>query len=738
MANNRINKYIGALAFGTVLLAFPGCTDTWDDHYNNSGSAVDATQTLWEQIISNPEYSRFADIARNAKYYKDQEHPVEGYTVADLLNSGQVNTLWLPDNSAITEAEYEKWMAMAQNPASGFEVLQQFFGNHIALWRRNISEPGVDTVKMINGKHLVFDKSNRTLEGIKLTDFNIPSANGVMHVISGVAPFHYNFYEHLKNGIVESGFRLDSLRNYVLERDTTYFSQYASIEGITDAMGRPTYVDSVYYTSNRLFYSSYYLPVQNSDKWPMAELGFKANINHEDSMFIMLMPTNDAWKAAYSKLSPSHVYATQYDNKETGNIGTSAKVDLSKDVPGRGVADWTDMSIKMDVISTLVFNVHKQPKLVSGGPLWTLDEFIADKGSSPEYLLNTYGDTIRNTASWNKSDLFNGKLIKMSNGYGYEVSSWDYPWQFVKPDVCVETDGDGVFYQSTMESSTKFKAQKDHAVDFLNYNKKKITDVYGEISNNKFYHLEAVSTGAPTAEVKLRGNDATAYVPDANVMSGEYEVQLVMVPKWYKEISNGIPSQYYEKDTVLIDSEGRYVNVARDEDGKVIRDEDGQLIVINPSIFLKDKTPDPKPDTELGAGEEGDGDDNGEIDPEDEYETMIITTRRINHQYIKELAAKNKNKIRATLNYNGGASSTDKTNRFNTIEYSGEKVDTITVGTFNFPVSYKNIRYSYPTLTLTSDLKSTDLKNGYIYDFCIDKVILKSKEVKESEGTTIE
>lgn len=730
MANNRINKYIGALAFGTVLLAFPGCTDTWDDHYNNSGSAVDATQTLWEQIISNPDYSRFADIARNAKYYKDQEHPVEGYTIADLLSSGQVNTLWLPDNSAITEAEYEKWMAMAQNPASGYEVQQQFFGNHIALWRRNISEPGVDTVKMINGKHLVFDKGNRTLEGIALKEINLASTNGVMHVLGGVAPFHYNFYEHLKNGIVESGFQLDSLRKYVLDRDTTYFDQNSSIEGITDAMGRPTYVDSVYYTSNRLFYQRDYLPVQNPDKWPMSEAGFAANINHEDSMFIMLMPTNDAWKAAYSKLAPSHIYATQYDDKSTGNIGTAGTVDLSKDVPGRGVSEWTDMSIKMDVVSTLVFNVHKQPKLVSGGPLWTLDEFINDKGSSMEYLLNTYGDTIRNAASWNKENLFNGKLIKMSNGYGYEISSWDYPWQFVKPDVCVETDGDGVFYQANLETSTKFKAQKGHAVDFPNYRLKEITDIYGEISNNKFYHLEAVSTGAPTADVKLVGNDATAYVPNANVMSGEYEVQLVMVPKWYKEISGGLPNRYYEQDTILFNSNGIAVNYAHDEDGNIIYDEKGKAVIINPSIFLKDKTR----DTELGAGEEGDD----ENEPEDEYETRIITTDRINHEYIKELAAKNKTKIKATLNYNGGTSKTDKTNKFTTVEYSGEKVDTITVGTFNFPVSYKNIRYSYPTLTLTSDLKSADLKNGYIYDFCIDKVILKSKEVKESEGTTTE
>ena len=167
MANNRINRYIGAVALGALLMAMPGCTDTWDDHYNSVASSG-TTQTLWDVISANPNYSRFADILQHAKYYKDNTHAVSTYSFADILDGGQVNTVWVPDNTALTEDEYQKWMGMLLGEsradgdnatASGFNVQQQFLGNHIALWRHNISEAEIDTVKMINGKNLVFVKN---------------------------------------------------------------------------------------------------------------------------------------------------------------------------------------------------------------------------------------------------------------------------------------------------------------------------------------------------------------------------------------------------------------------------------------------------------------------------------------------------------------------------------------------------------------------------------------------------
>jgi hypothetical protein len=63
------------------------------------------------------------------------------------------------------------------------------------------------------------------------------------------------------------------------------------------------------------------------------------------------------------------------------------------------------------------------------------------------------------------------------------------------------------------------------------------------------------------------------------------------------------------------------------------------------------------------------------------------------------------------------------------IEYSGEKVDTITVLTdVEFPVSYKNLLQAHPVLHIASYINRGDEKANYSRTFNIDRIILKSKD----------
>ena len=668
MANNRINRYIGAIALGTILTVMPGCTDTWDDHYNSNESVSGTTLTLWDMIKDNPNYSKFADIVRNAKYYKDNTHPVSTYTYADILDGGQVNTVWVPDNDVLTDEEYAKWMEMLGESRAdvegvsdaGYNVQQQFLGNHIALWRHNISEPGIDTVKMINGKNLEFDKTKRTLEGIPLGEYNIPTVNGVMHILKGVAPFRYNFYEYLKFREPQTEFG-----KYVVGKDTTYFSADNSIEGLPDENGNPTYVDSVYFTSNRLFESRNYLPREGADKWQMSEKCFYARINNEDSVFIMIMPTDAAWNAAYEMLKESHKYATTYDDKSKGDLNSSSTI------KGLDPDSLQKMSIEMDLIAPLVFNIHKQPK--RGDEMWTLEMFKTFKGdggksdSRDEYLLNTYGDTLRNVGDWDKTTLFDGEAVEMSNGLAFEVNSWNFPKEFYTPDVEVEIENTGIFYNT---ESTKFKiGPGSKRYSFSNEVFSDVTDLYGKVSNGNFYHLDAPGpTSAPKAEIKLFGNNPNAYVPNAQVMSGKYDVQVVVVPRWYVDIASAseIEGRFYKKDTIV-------------------------------SEF-------------------------------DETDTTFVPTTEIDTNYVKSLAAINQFKFRTQISYNNDAAK-DKTSSWVTSTSSGLKVDTITVAEdFSFPYSYKNMRYSYPTLILEGYTGKNDAKNGFVYDLVLDKIILKRKD----------
>ena len=669
MANNRINRYIGAIALGTVMMAVPGCTDTWDDHYDSSESVAGTTRTLWDMIKDNPNYSKFANIVQHAKYYKDNTHPVSTYTYADILDGGQVNTVWVPDNTVLTDAEYAKWMEMLAESRTegegvnnaGFNVQQQFIGNHIALWRHNISEPGVDTVKMINGKNLVFDKTNRTFADIPLGEYNIPTANGVMHILKGIAPFRYNFYEYLKFKEPQTIFG-----KYVVSKDTTYFDSGSSIEGLPDENGNPTYVDSVYFTSNRLFGRSWYLPREGAEKCQMEEkcFGHDAYLNNEDSIYVMVMPTDAAWSAAYQRLSEAYNYATTYDDKSKGDLNTTATI------KGLDPDSLKKISLEMDLIAPLVFNIHKQPK--RGAEMWTLEMFKTFKGdggkpnSPDEYLLNTFGDTLRNVGQWDKTSLFDGEPVEMSNGLAYEVNSWNFPKEYYTPDVEVEIENVGIFYNT---ESTKYKVGVgSRRYSFSNEVYSDVTDIYGKVSNGNFYHLDAPGpTAAPKVEIKLRGNNPNAYVPNAQVMSGKYDIQLVVVPRWYIDIvtASEIEDRFFKKDTIV-------------------------------SEF-------------------------------DETDTTFVPTTEIDTNYVKNLASINKFKFRTQISYNNDAAK-DKTSSWVTSTSDGLKVDTITIAEdFEFPYSYKNMRFTYPTLILEGYTGKNDAKNGFVYDLVLDKVILRRK-----------
>ena len=309
MAKNKFYKYIGAMTVGAVVMAMPSCSDTWDEHYAPTDPEV-ATQTLWEQISSNPKLTRFAAIAKETKYYKDETHPVQGYTFADLLNSNQVMTVWAPEDDAISADEYKRLLDMCKT--NGYNVQQQFLGNHIATWRYALNGEGLDTIRMINSKNIIFDRDRATMQGVAISERNIPATNGTLHTLKEMTAFEYNFYEYIKF----SG-ALPEFEAYVRSKDTTYFFRDGSIEGMPDKDGNPTYVDSVYRTSNRLFNSSYYLPSTRPETWVIADKGFGygSSVTAEDSLYIMLLPTDQAWNDGIKMLEPYYKYAPLYRNR---------------------------------------------------------------------------------------------------------------------------------------------------------------------------------------------------------------------------------------------------------------------------------------------------------------------------------------------------------------------------------------------------------------------------------------
>ncbi len=657
-----IKKYLGALMTGTALMAVPSCTDTWNEHYRTEDQHT-ASNSLWELLEAEEDLSNFRSVVAKARYYRDEHHPaftIEGndtvyYTFKDVLNANALVTVWAPRNEALTAEEWKNLENMAEN--DGYNLQQQFIGNHIALYRKTMAKTGEETFRLINNKFATVNYDEQMLQKTHVLRSDIGARNGLLHVIDSRNEFLYNLYEYIKY----SG-EVPTFGDYLVKRDTVYFLESASIEGLPDEDGNPTYVDSVYFNDNLMFSRSTYDPTTKEapDMWMGSQKMFRARLNAEDSVFVMIVPTDEAWAKATAKLEPFYNYVTVYPNMDKTNLTTTkdAVIDIYGSRPafpnGKGYETLDSLratNINMDIVSPLVFNVNLQPQ--KDGKEWTLETFMDGGYNDCEYLLTTVGDTIRDIYEdvdgekvlvWEKKSLFEGNDIvrkEMSNGYALVSDNWKFPRDYWMRDIEVEANE----YSSMLYDQSTATRVKNY--DINNSVASAWIDQYGRCSRQQYLHVYG-SSSSTNPEVTFRLYD-NINKGSADVMSGKYDVQIVMVPRWYETSEE-----------------------------------------------------------EADIPEDGNFDKNRLVCTLYYWDESLIGGKDLKYTKQKKIESK-------------------------PIEYSGEKVDTITVlEDVVFPVAYKNLYYAYPVLQVKCDkLSSADTKNKYSRQFNIDRIILKSKEAAE-------
>jgi hypothetical protein len=214
-----------------------------------------------------------------------------------------------------------------------------------------------------------------------------------------------------------------------------------------------------------------------------------------------------------------------------------------------GIALCVEVALRSDVIWTLeVGNGHSRQQFI---------QTVEEQNDTAEYLYNTYTDTLRSSDTWKKIELFNGERIKMSNGYGYRINKWAFPQEYYMAPVLVEVSGGAYYYQS----SDKFYVGTGQLKSFSNTSYAEVADKYGRVSRNNFYLMKPKGTSHPKGEIKLYGNvrlDPTTKSSVgghySEVMSGKYDIYIVMVPNWYTTISDAgeLDSVFY--DSLYVDS----------------------------------------------------------------------------------------------------------------------------------------------------------------------------------------
>ena len=604
------------------------CTDTWDEHYGATNPSISG-ESIWDIIKEDSQLSNFAELAENAVYYRDETKPQKEYTIKDLLNGDQIMTAFIPTNSAFTQEQWDEWKRIQkENP---YTLFQQLMANSVSLWRQTtLTGNAADTVVMINGKKFVFDRVNKSIGGSAIEKSDVPAKNGTLHIVSSAVPFTYNLYEYLKDEVNARENNVLVFHDFMVKNDTILFDEYNSIEGNPDENGNPTYVDSVQYIVNYLLTRRKRYPGEiNTDQYLTWDEGFGAPVNGEDSTYIMILPTDNAYQKAFDKLKRYYRYADAYIDSEKGNLNN----------PGmRYVNDpdsLTRKSLHMDLLSPVVYNVNLQPNAYGRLGRWTAEDFLQNSAQAT-YFINTYGDTLRSDDTWKKESLFQGTPIKMTNGYGIVADTWNLPAKFYKPDINIEVKRSAMYNESTFSARNRF-----NEVGFSNSVASAWIDSTGRVSHDNYMSFSPNSATNPMdIEFKLVGNDQE--LSETEVMSGKYDIYVVCVPSYYATSTGGtinIPNNRYAK-------------------------------------------------TKLGA------------------------TIKFN---------------------NGNAASTEADDKFTTtetIEYLGEKVDTILLfKDFEFPYSYKNMIHCYPTLMISTKKVSTlELVGGYTHSINIDRIILKSKD----------
>lgn len=452
-------KYIGIAMLAAGMFAATSCSDFSD--YNevpvdNSGAG---SQTLWENISQNSQLSDFAALVKRTGF--------DSY-----LNTPRSLTVWAPVNGSFDRSVYDGM--------SDEDVLTQFVKGHVAEYGHLATGKIEERVRMLNDKSFNFlGEGSYTFDGISVSQPNVPSTNGVMHVINGAARFLPNLYEYLKVGE-----DINLIRDYFMRYETTELDTKASVKGPM-VNGIQTYVDSVMVTSNSL----------------ISQLN--ARLTNEDSTYTFILPSDKAYQEMYDRIKPYYNFISATKVHDVENY-SSASGTNTKTSPTINASYMTDSLVRRTIVRNLIYSNND-----------TYNEWLVGKGE----FLDTVRSTTRNKFSNPKALLVEntvGEPIQASNGYGRLVDSLAfYHWETFCPELVFEPRHYMVkLFPSSAQMST---------IRVTNADGSALTWLFGEDTELTEYRFGWISPGGDRVKPEF-------FIAMPNVMSTTYNFYVVFMP----------------------------------------------------------------------------------------------------------------------------------------------------------------------------------------------------------------
>ena len=517
-----------------MLLGYTSCSD---DHFDIQNDVPAAGNTLWQNIESTKELSDFKDILGSIRVYTKEDDTKPSITYADLLKQSQAFTLWAPLNGTydaqsykdkIAEiesirqqaaqlqasisgrndegegegegtgegeggnedtdntAEIQKQVAQLYKRANTMEynLGVQFAQNHIARFNYEMNN-GEQNVRLMNGKICSYNAGAGLFNGVALYNDlkTIPSSNGTIHVLNGVAPFAYNVYEYME----AYSDLFSNVYNTIVSYDKNTFSPGSSTPGAMNENGEMVYVDSVYFNQNELLNQSY------------------ASIKNEDSLYVAVIPSDQAWSDALLKVKPLFNYATKY-NYDYKNIETQFASQLTK----LNADSLSEYNLRKSLITSMYFSPSIFGQKFDRNDL----QGIANYAEHADSLITTNGVVYYNpnAATKGKNPLFsNVDYVKASNGIIYPLASYDLDpsYSFVQRKYVDVTQQYNVGYvKNCGNGSYGERITLTAEGDYANLNPN--VDI-SEVEDGVYRYFKVNGTQALSVYIPLRGLYSTKY-----------------------------------------------------------------------------------------------------------------------------------------------------------------------------------------------------------------------------------
>ncbi len=479
-----MNKKAFLIITGVILatMSLPVLTSCDDDHYSVD-PALAGKGTIWENISKNSELSEFTDILRKVRY-SSSETNATSQTYADLLNHDQTFTIWAPKNGTF---DYSKWNAMLESGdrQQVYKVENQLIRSCMTRYSHVLSGNKVEDITFFNSKKGTFDCGAKTINGVSITDYNIGSTNGVVHITNGAVSYLPNVYEYISEN--ES---LSKLNAFLKKYEQIEFNEAASTQGPT-IDGNITWVDSISYTTNDYF------------------LYMGAYLNREDSSYVMVMPTDQCWDAQYEKMKSYFNYRSSYNQTVITvnplDLQTSTEV-LTTTYSDVELDSITDFRTCDAIARNLVFNHnwqfgHNYQQMATEG---ACDSIMS---TNNRVFLDPWGARLFDKV----------QPVELSNGYGYVVDNFNYRMQdiwFRERDFTYEAE-------RSYESYEYCSVQRDNVEDRVYYKRGGAEDGEELDTLLKYHVIKLVPTRATA-------NTSVKFKLD-NTYSCKYDIIAVMV-----------------------------------------------------------------------------------------------------------------------------------------------------------------------------------------------------------------